>query len=103
MKPTLTFLLDIQSKVFKLLPMREAYDLGFENHIYDFVDNVWSMCNGAIASYPQLSEESALIEVQSNLAFLRDSKPDFNKWRSTVLRSTRLIHALVEKYKAVVD
>lgn len=90
----------LQNKVFKLLPMREAYDLGEENHVYEFLDNLLSNIPGAITYYPMLKEEGIIVEIQGNLAFLQDKNIPFTKWRSVVLRTTRLVHSLIDRLEA---
>ena len=100
MNTIVTYLTSLQSKVFKLLPMREAYDNGDDNHLYEYLDNLQSNCNGAFICYPELCETSMLVEVQNNLAFLRNSENvAFKKWRATVLRSTRLIHSALDRFR----
>lgn len=100
MDTIVTYLTGLQNKVFKLLPMREAYDCGTDNHLYDYLDNLQSNCKGAFICYPELSENGALVEVQNNIAFLTDNKDiAFKKWRTIVLRSTRLIHSVLDEYK----
>lgn len=100
MDTVITYLTNLQNKVFKLLPMREAYDRGEDKHLYDYLDNLQSNCEGAFICYPELSEKGMLVEVQNNIAFLKNSKDVcFKKWRATVLRSTRLIHSVLDEYK----
>ena len=39
-------------------------------------------------------------KVQNNIAFLKNGENIcFKKWRATVLRSTRLIHSVLDEYK----
>lgn len=102
METIVTYLTDFQNKVFKLLPMREAHDNGEDNHLYEYLDNLLSNCKGAFVCYPELSEKSMLIEVQNNIAFLTNDKNiSFKKWRATVLRSTRLIHSVLNDFAEV--
>ena len=100
METVITYLTNLQNKVFKLLPMREAFDLGEENHLYEYLDNLQSNCAGAFICFPELRENGMLVEVQNNIAFLRsESDISFKKWRAVVLRSTRLIHSVLDKTK----
>ena len=100
MDTIVTYLTNLQNKVFKLLPMREAYDRGEDNHLYEYLDNLQSSCKGAFVCYPALSENGKLVEVQNNIAFLKNCENiSFKKWRATVLRSTRLIHSVLDEYK----
>lgn len=99
MNTVATYLFYIQGKIFKLLPMREDYDAGVDNYLYEYIDNLYSNYIGAFASFPGLRDEIRLIEVQNNIAFLRDVRNiTFEKWRTIVLRSTRLIHSVFEEY-----
>lgn len=100
MSTIITYLTSLQSGVFKLLPMREAYDQGDDNHLYEYLENLQSNCKGAFACYPDLSQRSQMIEVQNNIAFLLGAQDvSFKKWRSTVLRSTRLIASILNEYR----
>lgn len=96
----IVYLTMLQNKVFKLLPMREAYDLGEDNHVYEFLENLLNNIPGAVMYYPALKSEGVIVEVQGNLVFLRDKGVPFNKWRSVVLRTTRLIHSLIDKLES---
>ena len=95
-----TYLQSLQNKVFKLLPMREAYDNGEQNHLVEYLDNLYATCVGSTTCYPKLAEIKEVVEVDCNIAFLRDNLDslDFKKWRSMVLRSTRLLHTTIDKY-----
>ena len=100
MDTIVTYLTNLQNKVFKLLPMREAYDCGEDNHLYEYLDNLQSNCEGAFICYPELGEKRMLVEVQNNIAFLKNAENiSFKKWRAMVLRSTRLIHSVLDEYK----
>lgn len=93
-----TYLTSLQGKIFKLLPMREASDQGVDNHLDDYIDNLCANYEGALACYPELSSVREMAEVQSNIWSLRrNTKCDFLKWRSTVLRSTRLIQTVLTR------
>ncbi len=95
---TETYLRSLQSKIFKLLPMREAYDAGMDNHLDDYIENLCTSFEGAFACYPELATIREIAEVQSNVFALRDNlKLDFTKWRSTVLRSTRHIQTVLTR------
>lgn len=90
-----TYLSGLRNKVFKLLPMREAYDTGENNHIYEYLENLCSNFSGAFDCYPELANSKEIVEVYSNLMFLKNNENiDFSKWRSIILRSTRLIQAV---------
>lgn len=90
------YLRALQSKVFKLLPMREAKDQGIENHLDAYIDNLCASLDGASACYHDFPQVGEIAEVQSNLYALK-MNPDleFAKWRSTVLRSTRLLQTVL--------
>lgn len=93
-----TYLTSLQGKIYKLLPMREAYDAGKDNHLFDYIDNLCANYEGAYVCYPELVKYREVAEVQSNLCFLRaNTDIDFAKWRSTVLRSTRLIQTVLTR------
>lgn len=40
MTVTETYLTSLQGKIFKLLPMREAYDQGVDNHLDEYIGNL---------------------------------------------------------------
>ena len=93
------YLTSLQNRVFKLLPMKEGFDQGTDNHIFDYVDNILSSCKGAMVIFPQLSRDNMFIEIQNNLSFLQTKDVPFSKWRATVLRTTRFVHTLSDKYQ----
>lgn len=99
MEAMVTYLSSLQNKIFKILPMREAYDNGVDNHLFEYIDNLKNNCVGASSLYPELSSAKPFLEVQANLAFLLTDvgmHESFKKWRSIILRSTRLVHNLIE-------
>jgi hypothetical protein len=82
--------------------MREAADRGFNNHLDEYIDHLFSNYEGAFLCNPAFDDNLALIEVKNNLAFLRDHLDlDFASWRSIVLRSVRLIAAAAGDAKEV--
>lgn len=94
----MSYLVNLQNKIFKLLPMKESYASGADNHLDEYLDNLCDNIEGAFVNFPELAECSALVDVQNNIAFLNANKDvSFKKWRSTVLRSTRLVHDIVDK------
>lgn len=93
-----TYLVNLQNKVFKLLPMREAHDDGENNHLAEYIENLCANCAGAFACHPNLTNMREVVEVHNNVAFLKNNIDiDFKKWRSIVLRSTRLIHTVAAR------
>ena len=95
---TETYLRTLQSKIFKLLPMREARDHGVDNHLDDYIENLCTSFQGAFACYPELTGIREIAEVESNVFALRDNiNLDFSKWRSMVLRSTRHIQTVLTR------
>lgn len=104
MKTIPTYLRCLKHKVFKLLPMREAYDRGEKNHLYDYLDNLQSNCNGAFLCHPELGNQGRLVEVQNNIAFLKSAvNIPFDKWRAIVLRSTRLVNSVLVEFEEGCD
>ena len=93
------YLNTLQNRIFKLLPMRENFDKGFDNHIPEYIDNLLSSCKGAAVTFPQLACNGMFIEIQNNLSFLQADDVPFKKWRATVLRTTRFVHALLSNTK----
>lgn len=88
-----TYLTGLQNKVFKLLPMRESYDVGNDNHLEEYLVNLCANCDGAFACNPSLALMREIVEVRNNIEFLKNNIDlDFKKWRAIVLRSTRLVH-----------
>jgi hypothetical protein len=78
--------------------MREASDQGMDNHLGEYLDNLCANYEGAYVCYPELSSIREMAEVQSNLCALKANLDlDFGKWRSTVLRSTRLIQTILTR------
>lgn len=100
MQNTVKYLTSLRNRVFKLLPMKEAYDLGEDNHVYEYLHNLYYNYVGAAICHERLFSTAELMEVQNNIAFLvnRGNELEFSKWRSMVLRSTRLIGSVIDKY-----
>ena len=97
-----TYLSHLRNKVFKLLPMKEAHDKGENNHLDEYLENLYSNFSGSFSCYPELASEGEIVEVYNNVAFLKDNQHiEFAKWRSLVLRSTRLIQTVAAKYEEV--
>lgn len=97
-----TYLSSLRNKVFKLLPMREAHDRGENNHLDEYLENLCSNFLGAFNCYPELTNAREIVEVYNNIAFLKCNKDiEFAKWRSCILRSTRLIQVASVKYEEV--
>lgn len=96
------FLPSLRNKVFKLLPMREAYDRGELNHLDEYLENLYSNFSGALECYQELASMREIIEAYNNVAFLMKNKDiEFTKWRSIVLRSTRLVQTVSDKREEV--
>lgn len=98
-----TYLTSLRDMIFKLLPMREEHDEGTENHIGEYIENLYANYAGAFACYPELEGVKEVVEVYNNIAFLKDNEVEFARWRSMVLRSTRLIQSVALKYEEVQD
>lgn len=96
-----TYLTSLRNKVFKLLPMREAHDNGEENHLCEYLENLCANYAGAFACYPELADSREVVEVYNNIAFLKNNEVEFAKWRSIVLRSTRLIQSVARRAEGV--
>ena len=91
------YIIHLRDKVFKLLPMREDYDNGEDNHVFDYLDNLISNIEGGLLRFPSLSSNANFIEACNYLVYLRsNNRVSFKKWRSIVLRSTRLINSVLK-------
>lgn len=93
-----TYLKILQGKVYKLLPMRESYDRGDINYLYEYIDYLKSTYTGALVLYPELCSNKSVIEVGNNIAYLLTEKDiPFEKWRAIVFKSTRLVQRVLDK------
>lgn len=93
----LTTLID---RVFKLLPMKEDYDSGIDNHLPEYLESLYDSMSGSFGSFPCFNENTNLIDVRNNISFLTKSiNLSHNRWRSIILRSTRLINAAAAEYE----
>lgn len=93
-----TYLRGVQGKIFKLLPMREDADAGAENYLAEYLDNLCANYDGAFECYPELNAIQEMAEVRSNIYALKANIDiDFFKWRTIVLRSTRLIGTVLTR------
>lgn len=100
MEALITYLSSLQDRVFKILPMKEAFDAGEDNHLLDYIENLIDNCSGAFELYPELQKTKPFLEVRANLAYLKSANVEFKKWRSVILRSTRLIHEAMEAFSS---
>ena len=96
----ITYLNRLCGQVFKLLPMKEDYDQGADNYLYEYLEYLKSNFDGAITRYTSLEGMECIIEVGNNISFLcSQENVSFSKWRSIVLRSTRLINLAISELK----
>lgn len=95
-----TYLTSLQGKIFKLLPMMEARNQGVDNHLDEYIGNLCANFDGAFDCHPEFSSYREMAEIQSNLWSLKANiDMDFAKWRSAVLRSTRLVQTVLTRYR----
>lgn len=98
MNSVIFYLEGLRNGVFKLLPMREDYDLGTNNHLDEYLVNLSVSITGAFECYPKLSYEREIVEVMTNIAYLSGTpNVEFARWRSIVLRSVRLISQVINR------
>ncbi len=95
------FLKGYRNDIFKLLPMREANDLGVDNHLSDYVKALIINGKGAMITYPELANKKQYLYVINKLSFLAEDKTDFKQWRSLVLGATQDINTLFNYYAEV--
>ena len=102
MEAIYTFLNALQNRIFKLLPMREAYDKGEDNCLNEYIDNLYLNIVGAFVTFGELSSHKAIVEVCNNIAFLKDNIDiPLKKWRSIVLHSVNLLSNLIANRQEV--
>lgn len=91
-------LLNLQGKIFKLLPMREDFDAGCDNHLKEYVNGLLVNIIGLADLYPELENHGEYVDVKSNIAYLlAEENVPFLLWRNITLKSTRLIQAVIER------
>ena len=100
MNQVTAYLTRFRNRFFKLVPMREDRDAGVDNHLKEYLENFYTDISGLFMRHPELSSLPCLIEAYNNLAVLcnAENEIDFNKWRSIVLRSTKLISIATDMY-----
>lgn len=104
MKTRDTYLNQLVNKVFKLLPMREEYDRGVNNFLYQHLEYLNTNLDGAFVIYPEFCSNGYMVEVRVNLTkLMSDDSVSFAKWRSIVLRSASLIHNAIDQYREADD
>lgn len=102
MKEVTYFLRSFRNDVFKLLPMKEAYDEGTENHIHEYLDSLITNAKGSMVAYPELLACKQYLYTINNLSYLYENKEvEFSKWRKIVLDSTQSINDLYWLYREV--
>lgn len=90
------YLKHLGNKVFKLLPMREDFENGQDNHLYDYISNLEIDCAGACERFPTLKTEPLFCDVQNDLCYIKTEEIDFQKWRNIILRDTRKVYSLMD-------
>lgn len=86
----------LRDKVFRLLPMREDYDKGEDNHIFEYLDYLISSIEVGLVRFPALSSNNDFIKACNSLVYLRNNnRISFKEWRSVILRTTRLINSVL--------
>ena len=87
-----TYLIQLRNGVYKLLPMREGYDKGEDNHLGEYLDRLIEDVTAAQKVFPALAESTNYVNIIVILNALQTQtiKSDFNVWRTKVLKATRL-------------
>lgn len=98
MKRLPSFLSTVRGDVYKLLPMRESYDLGTDNHLYEYLEGLIVNLRGSISEYSELANSRKYLYVINELQYMRNNNTSFKVWRRIVLRSTREIDDLFREY-----
>jgi hypothetical protein len=92
------YLASLLKKVFKLLPMREDYDMGADNHLFEYLDDLCEIYANGFEAYPELSMVEELVDVRTFLLFLQSNPNiEFSRWRTIILKSSRLINSVISK------
>lgn len=92
----------LQDTIFKLLPMREDYDSGIDNHLGDYLEYVCVNFRGFMLRFPRLVDvHLGLTCIMNDLTFLRSHKDSidevkFSTWRKIVLHATNELKYIID-------
>lgn len=93
------FLTNMIDRVFKLLPMREQYDMGEDPFLDEYLQELTLEANGAFETFPELYDRPRYVSVTNTLQYMRSnwSSMTFRSYRRSVLKMTNYLSALAEE------
>lgn len=77
--------------LFKLLPMREEFDLGLNNGLYEYIENLIEDITGSQYTFPDLCKDIRYISVINLLHYISQRDLSFQKYRGAILRAVNLM------------
>ena len=94
-----TFLSTLRNDVFKLLPMKEAFNEGRDNHISEYIYSLIVTAEGALVTFKELETSKGYIYVVNNLNYLcLHESIEFSKWRKIILNCSRSLDDLSKSF-----
>lgn len=101
MNPCSVCLRSIRGKIFKLLPMRESFDRGEDNHLEDYVENLSIAFSGAIINFQNLGLDKDVLDAFNIISGLRGiAQMPYKQVRSAILRSVRILTSAIDRIES---
>ena len=93
------FLEKMIDREFKILPMREQYDMGEEPFLDEYLQELAIEANGAYDTFPELYERARYVSVTNTLQYIRRNwkKMTFPAYRRSVLKMTNCLDRLLKE------
>ena len=89
------FIKKMKNEIFKILPLKEETNAG----LYDYIDSVSVQLNGALYTYPFLSEDSDYVAVLNIINYLKRNKFNVKQCKREVFKCLEILNKVYEKYE----
>lgn len=89
------FLKKIKNDIFKILPLKEESN----NGLIDYIDSVSIQLNGAIHTYPFLSEDIDYLTVVNIVNYLKNNDFSIKQCKREVFKCLDILNKITKKYE----
>ena len=89
------FLKKIKNDIFKILPLKEESNSGLS----DYIDSVSVQLNGAIHTYPFLSEDTDYLTVINVINYLKNNDFSTKQCKREVFKCLDVLTKIADKYE----
>jgi hypothetical protein len=92
------FINNLTNKVFKILPLKEDKEQGYDVYLDDYIDSLYSEIIGATKLFPDLKIDPDFITVATTVGYLSTNDFTIKKCKKEVFKMTRLLNQIESKY-----